>query len=172
MVRIGAVLLALVMAVGATGVLAEPPAAAAAAAAERLFAIRRSLNGNRVAYDVARKGDGFDAEDPIRAYWLLEKGGTEELSGLERRFAYGFEVSKASPNLVRFSLEALPDRPIEVRREGGKVVAVAKIGGEPCSVDDIFVQVGSGLFFPSVDWVKLSGRSLKDGKVRFEKIEP
>lgn len=138
----------------------------------RLFAIRRSLNGNKVAYDLANRADGtFDEADPIRVYWLLEKGGTEPLSGPERSRAYGVKVHVAAPNVIRFTLKPLPTRVIDVRKEGGEIQATAVIAGEKAVVDDIFVDAGGGLL-PKVHYVEITGRSLLDGKERRERIVP
>lgn len=138
----------------------------------RLFSIGRSVNGNRVAYDVAIRPDGsFDTDQPINVYWLLEKGGIEPLTSLERSKAYGAKVEAATPEAVRFTIKPLPTRVIDVRREGGEIRATTSIAGEPAVIEDIFVEAGGGIL-PKVDYVELKGRSLRDGKERIERIVP
>lgn len=138
----------------------------------RLFTIRRSLNGNQVAYDAALRPDGrFVIEEPIQAYWILEKGGTEPLSGPERRRAYGVKVHLATPEAVRFTLKPLPGRVIDVRKEASGIQATTLIAGERSTIDDIFVESSGGVV-PKVSFVEIKGRSLADGKERRERIVP
>jgi hypothetical protein len=141
------------------------PAAAFATKAHRLFEIERSVNGNRVAYDW-RPGS-----EPIRAYWLLEEGGTEELSGLEWQFAYGVSVEWSGDDGARFTLRPVAHRAIDVQRTPEGPAAVLEIDGRKCRLDRIWVEIGGGLL-PGVEFVLLQGRSVDDGAACEERIVP
>ncbi|MBI9065580.1 MAG: DUF4833 domain-containing protein, partial [Marinilabiliaceae bacterium] len=57
-----------------------------------LFYIQRSLNENTVIYEANFDDQGLlNKAHPIKVYWILyeEEGAVEELSYLERKFAYG-----------------------------------------------------------------------------------
>lgn len=140
----------------------------------RLFVIERSTNANVVAYD-ARLGDGgFDVRNPISVYWIMhEEGGErEELSGLERRLAFGVRVSRATAEEVSFSLVALPERLITVRLEPEGPVATVDIRGERVRIERIFVAAKEGSLIPGVEYVEFGGTRLRDGKEAKERIRP
>ena len=63
-----------------------------------LFIIERSKNANVVHYDARLTADGkLDPKDPVIAYWVLsaEDGRREELSWIEKKKAYGFDIKPA-----------------------------------------------------------------------------
>ena len=71
-----------------------------------LFVIERDMNSNVVVYGLPAAGDGSSAVPPTRVFWLMAAaaGGaphTEELTLLERRYAYGID-----PVLTQCSLPA------------------------------------------------------------------
>ena len=60
-----------------------------------LFIIERSKNANVVHYDARLTADGeLDPKEPVIAYWvkLTKDGRREELSWIEKKKAYGFEI--------------------------------------------------------------------------------
>lgn len=140
----------------------------------RLFVIERSTNANLVAYDARLKSDGFDTRSPISVYWILNEDGgrREELSTLERRLAYGVEISRASAEEVVFALVSLAGRPITVRLESGEPVAIVDIDGERSRLERVFVQTRESGILPSVEWVELRGLRLRDGRRSTERILP
>ena len=81
------------------------PLLAAPAAAQMktqpLFIIERSKNANVVHYDARLTADGkLDPREPVIAYWVLsaEDGRREELSWIEKKKAYGFDM-KPDPSV-------------------------------------------------------------------------
>ncbi len=159
------------------GVLAAMAPAARASAGEvapaaiaRLFTIHRSTNANFVAYDARMGPDGFETEEPIRASWIMlaSDGHVEALTSIEER-AYGVKVESASSAEVRFTLAALPSRPITLRRGADEPEAILSIQGVPCRLFTIFLSVG-GVIVPTVRYADITGYSLADGSVVTERI--
>lgn len=141
---------------------------------QRLFLIHRSTNRNVVAYDANLTEDGLLAEEPIRVRWILREQGdrVEELTGLERRRAFGITVDEASPTRAIFRIVSLQDRPITVERTEAGVLPMMAIGGEAAVLEEVFVSVRDGSLIPTVRWVEVRGISLRSGKKVRERIVP
>src|SRR4030042_179644 len=105
-----------------------PAPAAARIKASPLFIIERSKNANVVHYDARLTADGeLDSKEPVIAYWvkLARDGRREELSWIEKKKAYGFEI-KPDPEAkgYKMTLVADPQRQLTVKKEGDAVRAV------------------------------------------------
>lgn len=140
----------------------------------RLFVIERSVNANVVAYDAVRRGDGrLDTADPVAAYWLMyaDKGQRQALNVVEKLEAYGFDVAKGPRGGVTITLKAVKDRPIEVKANGARVVALTRIAGREAVLRRVFVQSEKGHPL-EVKYVELFGEALHGGKAVRERIKP
>ncbi len=138
----------------------------------RLFVIHRSANENELVYEARLHSDGFDTEDPISIFWIMKTKNDriEPLTGMERRYAYGVSVTHATTTEVTFSLSALKDRTVTLKKEGGTIRATLLVSGQACELTGIFIQSkGSGLI-PKVDYVEVTGKSLATGAEIKEKI--
>ena len=102
-------------------------------ARQNLFKIERSKNANIIQYDAQVEPDGkLQKKAPVVAYWvrLAEQGQVQELSWVQRKFAFGFNA-KLDPNRERVELDMAADfgRPIIVIRNGDEYRATAPIDG-------------------------------------------
>jgi hypothetical protein len=141
-----------------------------------LFIIERSKNANVVHYDARLTGDGkLDPKEPVIAYWVLlaEDGRREELSWIEKKKAYGFEI-KPDPAAkgYKMTLVADPQRPITVKKEGDAVRAEGIIDGRPVVLEKMFIKASDGLTGPKVEYIELYGKDLETGKKRYQRIVP
>jgi hypothetical protein len=145
------------------------------ASTESLFVIARSKNANVVRYDVRpTKNGGYDVRRPLDVYWLMqaEDGRREELSELERRTAYGYELLPgATATTFVFRLVALKARPLTVRRRGARFGAELVLAGAPARLERVFVATKESGILPRVLYIELSGRRISDGKPVRERIE-
>jgi hypothetical protein len=145
-----------------------------------LFLIARSKNANVVLYDLMLEPSGAPrARDPLDVYWRLDAsgGGREELSGLERRLAYGYAVSTESASRVELRLRAAPARSLvlEQRAVGGGPVdwaATLRIAGRAARLDRLYVAAAEGAVLPRVLHVDLFGRCLATGAALTERLHP
>jgi Domain of unknown function (DUF4833) len=146
-----------------------------ASESKTLFVIARSKNANVVHYDVSLERDGQLKDEPVVAYWrmLAEDGRREELTWVERRFAYGFRItSKVSSQGFRMRPRAFEQREIAVRRgENGRYRAYLEIGGQRAILERIFVQTDTGTL-PSVRFVELVGLDAQTGQRVSERLKP
>jgi len=141
-----------------------------------LFTIERSKNANTVHYDVVLAADGLlDAKEPIHVYWVMavEDGRKAELSWLEKKKAYGVEVSPdASRKSVWMTLIPLPNRSIRVYLEDGKAQTKALIGGKAGHLKRVYIQSKEGGMLPKVQYFELFGTDVATGQELYEKIIP
>ena len=141
-----------------------------------LFIIERSTNANVVHYDARITTDGkLDPKDPVIAYWVLsaEDGRREELSWIEKKKAYGFDIKPdPSVNGYKMSLVAAPQLQITVRKEGAAVRAEGVIDGRPAVLEKMFIKASDGLTGPKVEYLELYGKDLQTGGKRYQKIVP
>jgi hypothetical protein len=160
---------ACLLALSSLGLLARLPARALS-----LFVIERSKNRNVVRYDLVLDRSGsYDPRRPLDVYWsmLAEDGRREELSLLERQ-AYGFELlPNAKPSELGVRLIAVKARPLMVRGGRGAYRVELSLQGVPAYLDRVFVATREGPVLPTVLYIELRGRSLRDGRALSERIE-
>lgn len=95
----------------------------------RLFYIQHANNHNTFVYDAnLLNSKSLNTESPINVYRLnYKKGGIkEELSGLQRKMAYGVSITRAAVNLFDFTLAAYPGKKftLKLSNEGTPHVTV------------------------------------------------
>ncbi|HEY4157988.1 MAG TPA: DUF4833 domain-containing protein [Polyangiaceae bacterium] len=136
------------------------PAALWASPGRALFVIARSKNANLLKFEVRERADGrLDPARPLDVYWLMlaENGRREELTWTERKFAYGFVVTRVSEQGCRLTLTACARRSIQVERTSAGYRAQLSIHGKPATLRRIFVRSHDGGLLPRVEYVELSG---------------
>ena len=141
-----------------------------------LFIIERSKNANVVHYDARLTADGkLDPKEPVIAYWVLsaEDGRREELSWIEKKKAYGFDI-KPDPSVkgYKMTLVADPQRQITVKKEGDAARAEGVIDGRPAVLEKMYIKASDGLTGPKVQYIELYGRDLQTGGKCYQKIVP
>lgn len=141
-----------------------------------LFRIERNTNINIIQYDAQVGPTGkLDSKKPVVAYWirLAEHRQREELSWIQRKFAYGFK-SKFDRKTDTATLEMAADigRPIKVQRDEETYKAIADINGKASQIVKIFIHAtGKGLS-AKVDFIELHGIDLDTGNKTFERFVP
>jgi hypothetical protein len=140
-----------------------------------LFVIERSKNANIVVYDANRGAGGdFAASEPVVAYWLLngEKGKREELNVVERKQAYGFDVTPGEPGTFALAFKASRKRRLTIRMLNGCPAATGPIGRQNGILRRMFVQSKEHSLRPKVEYVELFGEDAASGGPLYEKFVP
>ena len=150
--------------------------AAAQVKTSPLFIIERSKNANVVHYDARLTADGkLDPKEPVIVYWVMlaEDGRRKELSWIEKKKAYGFEI-EPDPSVkgYKMTLVADPQRPITVKQERDAVRAEGIIDGRPAVLEKMYIKASDGLTGPKVEYLELYGKDLQTGGKRYQKIVP
>ncbi len=136
--------------------------------------IERSKNANVVVYDARRTAAGeFAAGEPVDAYWLMnaERGQREELNFLERRLAYGLDVSPGpAPDTFVVRPRAVRSRRLVLGAVQGCVIATTTIAGREAVLERVFVE--TALAGTRVLSVTLFGSDRATGAPLEERIGP
>ena len=145
-------------------------------ASHPLFHIERSKNANIVQYDAQVAEDGkLYKKEPVVGYWirLNEQGQKQELSWLQRTFAYGFST-KLDKNRERAILKMKADvgEDIEIIRVGDQFRATIKIDGAPSYFEKMYIDATRDGMSLNVRYVELFGKDMQTGEERYEKLVP
>lgn len=140
-----------------------------------LFFIERNKNNNYVQYDVRlTKNNDLHASNPVTAYWVVENGGQEELTLIEKKYAYGIDSQeKLERNKFKVLVVALKDREIIVEKIKGSFRAVVSIDGKQSILEKVYIESVERLAgFPKVLYIDLFGRTKGKGLPIRERILP
>ena len=143
---------------------------------QHLFKIERSKNANIIQYDAQVGPDGkLLKKEPVVGYWirLAEQGQVQELSWVQRTFAFGFDA-KLDRNRERAELDMAADfgRPIIVIRNRDVYRATAPIDGSLSYLEKIFIQASGKGMSITVEYIELYGEDMETGEARYQKFIP
>ena len=151
-------------------------AGAAEVTRQPLFKIERSKNANIVQYDAQVGPDGkLLKKEPVVAYWIRhnEQGQIEELSWVQRTFAFGVK-GKLEKGGESAELEMAADmgQPIRVIREGDTYHAVAPIEGPMSYLEKMYINATGKGIKVTVHYVEIFGKDMETGKDTYHKFFP
>jgi hypothetical protein len=152
-----------------------PAFAVSRSKSDPLFFIERSKNKNYVQYDVRlTKTNDLPASNPVAAHWVLENGGHEELSPIERKYAYGVvRQEKLDKDRFKVFLAALKGWEIIVERINDSFKAVVFINGRESILQKIYIKSEeTRVGLPRVLYIELFGRTKKTGLPIKERVAP
>lgn len=143
---------------------------------QHLFKIERSKNANIIQYDAQVGADGeLYRKEPVVAYWirLAKQGQIEELSWLQKTFAFGFTTSfDPDDGSVVMDMKADIDRPLMVVHDGDRFWAKTRIDDSTAYLDKLFIKAHRKAFFIKVEYVELFGKDIVSGEPLYEKVLP
>lgn len=141
-----------------------------------LFKIERSKNANIIQYDAQIGSDGkLLKKEPVIGYWirLAEQGQVQELSWVQRTFAFGFSAKyHRDSDTATIDMVADIGQPITVKLVEGKYMAVIDFEGQPSQLEKIFIQAHGKGVSVTVEYVEIFGVDLKSGEPTYGKIIP
>jgi hypothetical protein len=139
-----------------------------------LFVVERSKNGNTVHYDLCLGSDGNPSDtEPVVSYWVLEDGKKEELSNLDRAYAYGIvKYKKLEEGTLRITLVKMKERPIAIEKNGDRYNAKMPIDGKDSMLEKIYIKAIDPIIgLPHVQFIELYGRTKGEGLPVRERID-
>lgn len=143
---------------------------------EPLFKIERSKNANIIQYDAQLGPDGkLDTAEPVIAYWvrLAEQGQIQELSWLQKEFAFGFDADYDPVNdFVSIEMAVDIGRSIAVVRDGDRYRARTTIDGSDSYLEKIYIKARKRHFLIKVFYIDLFGKDSDTGEERYERFVP
>ena len=140
----------------------------------RLFHIDRNKNSAIVCYDLNLKDGVIDKNNPIAIYWSDSNKPTEklnDLSSIQKKMAFGINVSSVSDNKVSFTMKAYNKKTITVTYNATTKTAspLTILDGKQARLQRLFVSASPPMY-TSVDYVEFYGQSVQTKENLYEKI--
>ena len=143
---------------------------------QHLFKIERSKNANIIQYDAQIAPDGkLMKKEPVVGYWirLAEQGQVQELSWVQRNFAFGFKAKlDSSREKVKLDMAADFGQPIFVIRNGDEYRATFSIEGSLSYLEKIFIQASGKGMRITIEYIEMFGVDVETGEASYEKFFP
>jgi len=142
---------------------------------KQLFYLQRPPNTNTVIYELNTENGVLDQKQPIHAYWIsyAKKGQTEELTDIQRKYAYGIKTTLLDDNSYECHLVAYKKLKLYLKEGEDKQYHVyTTVNDKKIIVNRIFIAVNGGsLFKPNIDYVQLTGIDSTTGAAAEERIK-
>ncbi len=145
-----------------------------------MFYVQRTHNTNTIVYELNYNKDStLNKEAPIHFYWIryADGGGTQELSTIQRKYAYGLNavcIDSLKP-MYKLNFVSYKKRDIFLIRSKPfhTYKAFMVINNKLSYLRRVFAQIDGGTFWvPHITYVEVSGYDLNTGKAVSEKIIP
>ncbi|MCC2548589.1 DUF4833 domain-containing protein [Hymenobacter sp. BT175] len=131
--------------------------------ANQLFYLQRDPNTNTVIYQLnVNKAGQVDEDEPVRAFWLRyqEQGQRQELSFIQRKFAYGLTARKVSVNRYELKFAAYNKLPFYLLKSSvDKTFHVfTVIASQQIVLTRVYLHIEGGTFWvPNVKYIEFTG---------------
>lgn len=130
---------------------------------EQLFYLQRTPNTNTIMCDLRLEDNGeLDKDDPIHVYWIryAEKGQKEELSFIQRKFAYGIKTKRLEDGKYKLNFVSYSKYLMYLTKAAdGKYHVFASINGKLVILKSIFIKINKGGTFwsPNIEYFEVKG---------------
>lgn len=127
-----------------------------------LFYVQRQPNTNTIMIDLNIKDGELDLDHPVHVYWrrYAEKGQIEELSWIQRTFAYGMDSKKISDNAYELNFVSYKKRKFSLEKdtEGLWHVFTTLSDGKRIVLKRIYIHINGGTFWsPNIEYAEFKG---------------
>lgn len=143
---------------------------------KQLFYLQRTPNTNTIVYELNYKNGEIDLENPIHEFWIRyqENGQRQELSYIQRKFAYGIKTKKLENN--RYELSFVSYKKYKMYLEPGpdkKLSVYTRINNKKVVLTSIFLKIkeGGSFWSPNIEYVEVSGFEPLSRSVIKEKLK-
>lgn len=128
----------------------------------RLFYLQRTHNSNTIVYDLKLENGKPDPDDPVHAYWIRyqEKGQKEELSFIQRKFAYGMRSRKISDKEYELYIVSFKQQKLYLRQGAdGRFHVYARVNNRQLMLTKIYLEMkkGGSAWSPKIEYAELTG---------------
>lgn len=143
----------------------------------QLFYLQRDPNTNTIIYElnVNKEGD-LNKKEPVKVYWVRygEKGEKEELSFIQRKFAYGIQTKELGNNQYELRFVSHKKLPLYLMKSADdkKYHVYITVNQKKIQLHRIFVRIEGGSFWlPNVKYVELRGLNTANKAQTIERIK-
>jgi phosphoribosyl-ATP pyrophosphohydrolase len=128
---------------------------------KQLFYLQRTPNKNTIVYELNYNNGNIDKEDPIHGFWIRyqEKGQKEELSYIQKTFAYGLKTKKIAENQFEICFVSYKKFKMYLRMGSDKLFHLyANINQKTAELSSIYLKINGGAFWtPNIEYVDIYG---------------
>ena len=141
----------------------------------QLFYLQRDPNSNTIICALNLKNGQLDKQDPVRVFWIryTEQSQSEELSFIQRTFAYGIKaraLSNEEYELNFVSYKKFPLRLVKSERGPGYHV-YATVNQKRVILRRLYVHIEGGtLWKPNVKYIQVEGVNASTGENTVERL--
>ncbi|MBS1664581.1 MAG: DUF4833 domain-containing protein [Bacteroidetes bacterium] len=139
----------------------------------QLFYLQRTPNANTVIYELNLTNGQLNEKEPIHIFWIRygERGQREELSSIQRKFAYGITTTRLSPDSIRVQFLADKKAIMYLKKDNnGSYHVYVTINGKSAILYKIFLHINGGSFWhPNIEYAELFGTDTETGAQISEK---
>jgi phosphatidylglycerophosphate synthase len=141
------------------------------------FYVQRTPNTNTIMYELNMKNGVLNEDHPIHVYWIryADGGGTQELSYIQRKFAYGVKVSKVADQKYKLLFAAYDKIPFYLMKSSAGIFhTYVEINDKMIVLKRIYIRIDPGGTFwaPNVKYVEFKGTEVASGKEVTHRINP
>ena len=141
----------------------------------QLFYLQRTSNTNTLIYELNYNNNTVNAEEPVHIYWIRynEQGQQEELSYIQRKFAYGLKSTLIAKDKYELHFVSYKKFPMYLMKgANNKYNVFATINQKQAILNRIFVKIIGGSFWtPKVEYVEVAGTDPATGKEVTERMK-
>ena len=142
----------------------------------QLFYLQRAKNTNTVIYELHKINSVLDLKNPIHIYWIMYASHEEhqELSTIEKKYAYGITIMDKGNEEYQFTLVAYPKITLHLKKDSTKNYHVyLTVSGKLMQLQKIFIKEKEGGFSlnPTVEYIDFFGIDEESGKEMNERIK-
>jgi hypothetical protein len=141
------------------------------------FYVQRTPNTNTIMYELNLKNGVLNDDNPVHVYWIryADGGGTQELSYIQRKFAYGVKVTKVAAEKYRLLFAAYDKIPFFLMKStAGIYHTYVELDGRMVVLKRLYIKIDPGGTFwaPNVKYVEFKGADVATGKEVIKRINP
>lgn len=141
------------------------------------FYVQRTPNTNTIMYELNMKNGVLNEDNPVHVYWIryTEGGKTQELSYIQRKFAYGVKVSKMAEDKFKLLFAAYDKIPFYLMKStAGIFHTYVELDGKMVVLKRLYIRIDPGGTFwaPNVKYVEFKGTEVASGKEIVKRINP
>jgi hypothetical protein len=141
----------------------------------QLFYLQRTPNSSTVIYELNYVNGKLDTIVPVHAFWIRysEHGQRQELSAIQRKFAYGIQSRRIAPDQYELRFLAYKKRVLYLKRAAGEKYEVStEVNQKNIVLSRIFIKINGGsLFSPNIEYVEFTGRNADTGAPEEERVK-
>lgn len=143
-----------------------------------LFYVQRTPNINTVIYELNLDEKGhLNKNNPVHVFWIryAEEGQREELSFIQRFYAYGLKTKDLGNNKYELRFVSYKKIPFYLYRSAvdNQFRAYTTIAKKEVTLKKIFLQIEGGTFwFPNVVYIEFTGIDPNTGQEVVERFKP